>query len=79
MVEKVVKAGYEEIYETAVVKLDSIEEEVRREVEQRIAKDKEALTTIIESCLEEVEVPDEPVEEIGEEANIEENIENAGE
>ena len=64
MVEKVVKAGYEEIYDTAVAKLENLEEEIRREVEEKFAGHKEALTNIIAQCVEEVEVAeDEPVEE----------------
>ena len=58
-----VKAGYEEIHAMATDKLNKLEEEVRREVEERIAKDKETLVGIIAGCEETVLVPDEEVVE----------------
>lgn len=70
-----VKAGYEEIHTLALAKLESIEEAVRREIEERIAKDKNALLGIIAECEEEVEVdvPDEEVNVLdGEPAEVQE-------
>lgn len=61
-----VKVGYEDIHTMATDKLNKLEEEIRREIEERIAKDKETLLGIIAGCEEtvEVEVPEEePSEE----------------
>lgn len=89
MVELVVKAGYEEIYNTAKTKLDAIVEDaeneiaeriagIREEVEARVSADKEALQDIIDKCTEEIEVPEE--EQSVEEAIAEEVVnENLGE
>lgn len=69
IIERQVKAGYEEIYNTAKAKLDRLEEEARAKIEEMIREDKTALEGIIEMATHdvEVEVPDEiPAEENGE-------------
>ena len=66
IIERQVKAGYEEIYNTAKAKLDRLEEEARAKIEEMIREDKTALEGIIEMATHdvEVEVPDEiPAEE----------------
>lgn len=69
IIERQVKVGYEEIYNTAKDKLDRLEEEARAKIEEMIREDKTALEGIIEMATHdvEVEVPDEiPAEEISE-------------
>ena len=68
----VVKAGYEDIHAMATTKLESLEEEIRREVEERLAKDKTALLGIIAECVEtvDVEVPDEVEAEVGTDTEV---------
>lgn len=73
MEETRVKAGYEEIHDMATKKLQSLDEavakeleEVKVQIEEKFAKDKESLIAIIADCTElvQVEVPDEvPCEE----------------
>lgn len=60
-IKREVKAGYEEIYNTAKAKLDNLEEEAKARVEEMIREDKTALEGIIEMATHdvEVEVPDE--------------------
>ena len=68
-IERQVKVGYEEIYNTAKAKLDRLEEETRARIEAEMREDKTALEGIIEIATHdvEVEVPDEiPAEENGE-------------
>ena len=68
-IKREVKAGYEEIYNTAKAKLDRLEEETRAKIEKEMRADKTALEGIIEMATHdvEVEVPDEiPAEENGE-------------
>lgn len=65
-IERQVKVGYEEIYNTAKAKLDRLEEETRARIEAEMREDKTALEGIIEIATHdvEVEVPDEiPAEE----------------
>ena len=65
-IERQVKVGYEEIYEKAKLKLDTLEEETRARIEEAMREDKLALEGIIEMATHdvEVEVPDEiPAEE----------------
>lgn len=67
IIERQVKVGYEDIYNTAKAKLDVLEEEARAKIEEMIREDKTALEGIIEMATHdvEVEVPDEiPAEEI---------------
>lgn len=64
-----VKAGYEEIHAMATDKLNKLEEAIRKEIEERIAKDKETLLGIISGCEEIVEV------EIADEVPSEETLE----
>lgn len=63
-----VKAGYEEIHAIATAKLAGLEETIRKEVEERLAGDKNALLGIIAECVEvvDVDVPD-----------VEENVETS--
>ena len=66
IIERQVKVGYEDIYNTAKAKLDVLEEEARAKIEEMIREDKTALEGIIEMATHdvEVEVPDEiPAEE----------------
>lgn len=66
IIERQVKVGYEDIYNTAKAKLDVLEEEARAKIEEMIREDKTALEGIIEMSTHdvEVEVPDEiPAEE----------------
>ena len=66
IIERQVKVGYEDIYNTAKAKLDVLEEEARAKIEEMIREDKTALEGIIEMATRdvEVEVPDEiPAEE----------------
>ena len=68
-IERQVKVGYEEIYNTAKAKLDRLEEETRARIEAEMREDKTALEGIIEIATHDVEVemPDEiPAEENGE-------------
>ena len=62
-IKREVKAGYEEIYNTATAKLDRLEEEARAKIEEMIREDKVALEGIIEMATHdvEVEVPDEKI------------------
>lgn len=65
-IKREVKAGYEDIYNTAKAKLDRLEEETRAKIEEMMREDKIALEGIIEMATHnvEVEVPDEiPAEE----------------
>lgn len=66
IIERQVKIGYEEIYNTAKAKLDGLEEAAKARVEEIIREDKTALEGIIKMATHEVEVevPDEiPAEE----------------
>ena len=75
-IERQVKAGYEDIYNTAKAKLDRLEEETRARIEAEMREDKTALEGIIEMATHdvEVEVPDEiPAEEICEQTEQTEN------
>lgn len=58
--EQRVKRGYEDIHAQASNLIANIEEEVRRKVEEMVADDKRRLQSIIDECVEvvEVEVPD---------------------
>lgn len=67
-----IKAGYEEIHAMATAKLETLEDAIRKEVEERIAGDKKALLGIISECLEvvDVEVPDETESEVNTETEV---------
>lgn len=68
---KVVKAGYEQFHSEAVAKLENVEEEARRKVEEMIREDKETLEKIIDLCTEEIQVPVEEPETTEEETSEE--------
>lgn len=72
---RVAKAGLEAIYDIAVKRLETIDEEVKARIEAEVAKEKEDLNYIIEksSVVIEEEVPDEePVAEVPAEENPQE-------
>lgn len=58
--EQRVKHGYEDIHANASNLIANIEEDVRRRVEELVADDKKRLQSIIDECIEvvEVEMPD---------------------
>lgn len=68
---KVVRAGYEQFHSEAVAKLENVEEEARRKVEEMIREDKETLEKIIDLCTEEIQVPVEEPETTEEETSEE--------
>lgn len=73
--ERVAKAGYEQFYEMAKKRMETVEAEVKARVEAEVAKEKEDLNRIIEtsSVVVEKEVPDEePVAEVPAEENPQE-------
>lgn len=68
-----IKAGYEDIHNAAKLKLDGLDETIANElaeakvsIEEKFAKDKDSLMSIIADCTEivEVEVPDKVVESV---------------
>lgn len=61
---RVPKVGYEQFYELAVKKLETVDEEVAHRIEEETAKEKATLNAIIEesSVVVQVEVPDETIE-----------------
>lgn len=64
---RVAKSGLEAIYDIAVKRLETIDEEVKARIEAEVAKEKEDLNYIIEksSVVIEEEVPDEvPAENV---------------
>lgn len=58
-----IRIRYPEIHEAATTRLNTLEEAVRREIEERIGEERKILLSIIADCEEPVEVPDEVVVE----------------